>query len=865
MGRNEVTMQFLWGDPPRPDVGAFSPRRSEWWQQYSASLRLSSVAVEELYTSSQGLVALLPDPKDWMTTGRAFRGLVVGAVQSGKTASMIGLTAMALDQGYRIVVVLSGSKDDLRRQTARRFNVQLLRRSDLIPGGNGARTLPNGAGGDALPAFALPYDLDAHQYAAFHLGLQSALEHGHPAVIVVKKHTASLATVRRKLEIAYRRFGVESLATLVLDDECDDASVDREGMPVPMAIAGLWRREGAHPLVSYVGYTATSAANLLQHRDNDLFPSDFVSLLRFASDEKSALSFAEPSPDQWYTGGQAYYESFGDEPGANDNFMVVTSVDTTQLHRGVHLNFSLHDAMRAYVVSGAFRLALCPDCSLTQAGRLPPPHSMLVQTSAAQSDHKAWLSAIVDRFGGMRVRRDCEYKWAVESVVQDVAEDEEGWYRWYLEFLQSRARVLEERPRVGSGGIVTWEQVRRCIPAFIAELKIKVVNSDEEVGSDLDFSPRIGSNGEVSRPQDLFVIVIGGAKLSRGLTIEGLCITYFTRWNPSPTEDTVLQLSRWYGYRGPHLEFCRLFTTPEIYSQLREMEGNDRELREELAGLMDAGRSPADAALVIATNPKALPTGKLGEGRVHDLAFSPFSTVFRYVETLDAELERCNESLALNLVAAVKERPHSLVTSASGAVRGLLSWNWTAPQVADVLEGLAFTSHNPSAVGNPARDFYRRPDPARPIVSGLGLVEDPYQVAAYLREWFAIGAAPLFSVGVAFGEMDEDVQPFEFSLVNREINADSMVVGGWTGRRAGWRGDQLFDDPGGTQLVAGTAERRSGAAGLLLMYVVHKNAVGRQERGQRRLYHTPVFGIVIPDGGPTWRKVTVDRRRVIAE
>lgn len=862
-----MTVQFLWEGAARPDPEAFTPRRSTWWQQYARGLHLSAAAKKELYESSRSLLALLPDPQGWGAAEKPFRGLVVGAVQSGKTGSMIGLTAMALDQGYRIVVVLSGNKDDLRRQTARRFNVQLLHRSDLIPGGGGARTLAQEETRDAIPAFGLPYDRDAHQYAAFHNSFQSALGQGQSAVIVIKKHMSSLGDVRRKLEIAYERLGVTSLPTLVLDDECDDASIDRQAMLVPTAIAGLWRRSGDHPLAVYVGYTATSAANLLQQRDNDLFPKNFVSLLRYPSDEDSALSFAEPSPDLWYTGGHTYYEAFGDEPGPSDNFLVATDVDREQLQGLVQSNTSLVDAVRAFVIGGAYRLALQPGWSLDQSSRFPKPHSMLVQTSASQTDHRIWLSAVAQLFEGTRDRGrlDLAHHWSVNSVMQDVHRDEARWRRWYDEFVGSRARVLEERPRVGSGGVATWEQVKASISPFVQELRIKVVNSDQDVGSDLDFAPRTEGEGTVSRPQDVFVIVIGGAVLSRGLTIEGLCLTYFTRWNPSPTEDTVLQLSRWYGFRGAHLEFCRLFTTPDIYGQLCDMEVNDRELRDQLATLMQARRSPADAALVISTNPKALPTGKIGEGKIHDLSFSPFASVFRRVEDTDVTLERRNEEVALRLVETVRARGQQRVVAASGTLRGTVGHDWSAVEVADVLETLCFADHNPSAVSNPARDYYRRPDLTRPIVLGRNLTDDPYQVAAYLRQWAVEGGAPGFNVGVAFGEMVTDIQPFDFPLVNREITSDAEVVGGWTGRRAGWRGDQLFDDPEGSQVIAGTMERKEGAKGLLLMYVVHKDAVGRHGRGKQRAHHTPVFGIVIPDGGPTWRRVTVDRRRVVTE
>jgi hypothetical protein len=407
--------------------------------------------------------------------------------------------------------------------------------------------------------------------------------------------------------------------------------------------------------------------------------------------------------------------------------------------------------------------------------------------------------------------------------------------------------------------------VRACIPAFVEFLRIKVVNSDEEIGSDLDFAPRIGAEGNVLRPKDVFVIVIGGAKLSRGLTIDGLCVTYFTRWTPSPTEDTVLQLSRWYGYRGPHLEFCRLFTTPEIHERLREMHDNDRDLREGLASLMRTQKSPVDAAIVIRTNPKALPTAKIGQGKVYDLSFSPFATVFRHVECTDADLQGVNQAVALELVEGVQRRSPERVVAASGSVRGMVSGDWSATEVAEVLEGLLYSDHNPSAAANPARDYYRRPDNTRAIVGNRNLTEDPYQIAAYLRQWAAQGDAPTFNVGVAHGELAAMVEPFAFPLVNRKITDSGEVIGGWTGRRAGWRGDQLFDDPEGGQVVPGTMERYKGATGLLLLYVVHREAVGRHGGGKVRPYHTPVLGIVIPDGGPLWRRVTVDRRRVVAE
>ena len=126
----------------------FAPRASRWWGQYRSTLTLSAASVESLRQASLSIVGALPDPLSWGKLPTPFRGLVVGSIQSGKTAAMIGITAVALDQGFKVIVVLAGTKDDLRRQTARRFNTHLLRQCDMIPDAGGATTLgrPPGPG-----------------------------------------------------------------------------------------------------------------------------------------------------------------------------------------------------------------------------------------------------------------------------------------------------------------------------------------------------------------------------------------------------------------------------------------------------------------------------------------------------------------------------------------------------------------------------------------------------------------------------------------------------------------------------------------------------------------------------------------------
>jgi Z1 domain-containing protein len=853
-------MQFLWGGPePRPTPAGFVPRSSRWWQQYSKQLRVSRPALTELYRTSCDIVSLLPDPIAWKESARPFRGVVVGAVQSGKTSSMIGLSALALDQGFKIIVVLAGGKDDLRQQTARRFNGQLVHQRDPIPDSGGAFTLsplvpdkPNGG-------IALPFSVDIHQWAPGFLKIRGSLAKNEPCVFVIKKHLASLAAMRVYLTRAYGEFGADSLPTLVLDDECDDASVEQEQAPIPEAIANLWRCSPT-PAVAYVGYTATAAANLLQQPANELYPEHFVYMLRYPDSEETPLTFHEPNPENWYCGSECFYEAFAQDPGVVENFLISSSVAPHEPDGSVENNRSLVDAIRAYLVSGAYRLALQPGTDFDNASRLPAPHSMLIQTSPLVGEHGRILNGLAELFGGAR-QADGAFTINADRIQLDVERNPEGWRAWYEKFSQSRERLYLERPSPRSECLVTWDKILELLPAVATRVRIKAINSDPQLGQELDYSPRLMKDGSQQAPSDIYVIAVGGAKLSRGLTLEGLSISYFTRWTPNPTDDTILQISRWFGYRGSHLAFCRLFTTSAIHESLCEIHENDNDLRFQLAHLMAEHKTPRQAGLILKCNPRALPTSKIGSGRIFDLRFSPYQAVFAHLES--SELAGQNELAALRFIGRVRARHCERVFTAQGSLRGEISRDWSAVEVADALDLFALSYHNPSLAGNPTAPFHRRPDETRPTRSALRFRSDPYQVAAYLREWVdqaqrgAANEPPKFDVGFARGQLTDDIQPFDYPLIDRVVTKEGKLIGQWTGRSSGWRGDALFDEPDARLLLARSTLRGRGLKGLLLLYVIHKTARGREGRGDIRRSHTPTFGISIPEGGPSLRRVTV--------
>jgi hypothetical protein len=851
---------FLWDKRNEPPSEAdYVPAEGAWWAQFYsgvvASGGLTTAALAELTKSSRAIAGMLPRPGAW-TRPRPFKGVVVGAVQSGKTQSMMGVAATAIDNGYRIVIVLAGLKDDLRTQTARRFNEQLLLQSDPIPGVPGGTTLgkPRGPTGEAR-GFASPYTADAHDYGPLAPGMARALSAGQPCVVVVKKHPTSLGDLQMVLAGIYDEFGAENLPTLILDDECDEATVPggEQEKAVPESIIRLWKSGGTIPPVAYVGYTATAAANLLQHPNWALYPH-WVYLLRYPASIESKIQFFEASSDNCYSGGDCFYSEFGDAPGENDNFLVSDSIDPGEVCQPIQSNGSLLDAFRAYFVGGAYRLALDPGRSFDSVDRLPRPHSMMIHTSAAQEDHWKWAEGILRLFGKKEFKESYGFD---ESVLWARLEAEEAlWKGWYDRYLRSREQIYESRPHDGAQAHVTWHQVKGRLREVFRNVRLKVVNSDEGSGS-LDFKPPLDGAGRPLRPPDLYVVAVGGSRLSRGITVEGLCTSYFARTARLRHDDTVLQMCRWFGYRGRYLEFCRIFTTPAAYVGLKEVAENDLQLRIQLARMMEERRTPEEATLAFCASPYALPTAKNAAGVPVDLTFSPYSKMLSRLEV--GACAENNEKMALALVRCIRNRKHDAIRRQNGLLRGYLSQGWSFSQVADILDSWEFEGHNPVPEQKLISQYYRPAAVGRLQMDGIEWRSDPYQIAAYLRYWSNVAddqgvGAPEFNVGVGFGELEDSSEPFDFPLLNREVTGENDAVGGWTGRSPNWRGDLVFDNPS-PRLLDDRNNRLKGAPGLLLLYVIHKNARGRRGNGTVRNWHAPMFGISIPEGGPTFMRI----------
>jgi len=797
-------------------------RGSKWWDSYRNRLPSDDIRLGHLEASSKQIVALLPDPINWGQRSSPFKGLVVGAIQSGKTASMIGVSAVALDQGYKVIVVLTGNSEDLRRQTALRFNTQLLGQSDRRLGTVPVYTVKERRGNGPLGGYAPPYHTDACYNQALPMFIDKYLMLDQPIVIVVKKEVTNLESLGGALRSVNLSAHSSPVPILVLDDECDEGSVGASGSenPTPQAIEQIWTSSTEEMRVAYVGYTATAAANLLQDIENPLFPSEFGYLLRYPQDSDGPLTTYQPDYDDWYTGGDVFYRNFGLEPGEAGNFLVRTDV-TAQESQSPLENKSLYDALIAFLVGGAYRLALQPDCSFDDPSRLPKPHSMLIQVSQSMRDHEAWRDAVKDLLGGSE-QPDRTIVFNAERLLSRVEAEEGRWKEWFNNFYRSKHQLHFERPRRAEYSVITWEDVAECLGNVFSHTRLKVVNSDPDHGSNLNFDSGWSSDGEVL-PEDIYVIIIGGQKLSRGITIEGLCVSYYTRQANKPFADSTLQISRWFGYRGRQIEFCRLFTTEKSYSVLLDIHENDQDYRLRLATIGDRHQSLDEARIALRESPTYRLTAKQGsQARTYTLAFSPHTKLYSRVEV--ESLAARNEVWAASIIKRAKSHGYKTMYFADGTEKGILSPHWSAENIADILDGMSLTDHNPDATLYPSPEFYRSAESDRPLNRLLEINEDPYQVAAYLRFWAQSerNIPPLFDIAIPFGNSVDGNDPFDFPLLDRAISSDTHELrDSWTGPFYARDEGPYLDEPPDNQIDR-AGHRKKGSRGLLALYVVHK-------------------------------------------
>ncbi len=705
----------------------------------------------------------------------------MGSVQSGKTASMLGVSALAIDNGLDIIVVLAGTRLSLWRQTYERLvqqldsgeeNAQKIKRRLLCP--------PPGI---ALSEQTLPLSAT---YRLPPAQVRQRLNQGRPLIIVAMKQTDHLhalaASLRANVFSAVKELD-RTVHMLVLDDEADDGSildaiVESSQDPIygrlkqiPRAIANLWDPPQGSPenlFSTYIAYTATPQANLLQEDHNPLAPRDFLISLRTPLDIGQPVDTTDPGnlnaprsstyPEtagirSYYTGGEVFYRR------AEAAKLCVPTTNSVQQ--------DLADAVRAFLVAGAIRLhrsgKLGPASAITQQfdtkdealDSAASPHSMLYHPSAAIQDHfrgaedvLIW-AGIQDR-ATARDMLDAGDARLPHALVDQLQADPAPWAQW-LEKYRASARAIEDEFDVLPLTVFPdWQTVETLlIREVIPGTRIAVVNSDLNADDRPAYAPsQDPDTGKWSAARDLCTIFVSGNVMARGLTLEGMTTALFQRSSANPLADTQMQMQRWFGYRGSYIELCRVFASSDQLSLFRAYHDVDEAVRTAITERMMSGAP--EPTVLQGLNFEA--TGKIAG--VGNLPLSPGARPF---VTVINDSRRADPNA--DIVAGLFARPSSDLTVANVLRGRILDIPLELTEAAELLDGLTFADYRPGSEGfhadfwngiearanavAPLSDspFYRPPvrdgrgDPPRRAC--------PYAIAAYLRLWCASLTRPI--------------------------------------------------------------------------------------------------------------------------
>jgi hypothetical protein len=556
-----------WLNARKPSIDPF------YWQRFEKLLKRKGwppQVVGTLDRVSDEILDLLGNPAQDDRWKR--RGLVVGDVQSGKTATYTALTCKAGDAGYRLIILLTGTLENLRRQTQERMDegfvgldssgelttVRTIRKNRNVGVGLIDGTRAAGVFTSRLKDFnkellnALGFRLDAFKI---------------PVLVVMKKNRSILLNLEKWLaEFNAGSDGKITAPVLVIDDEADNASVntrkdDEDPAEINRRIRSLLER---FTRSSYIGFTATPFANVFIDPDtndemlgNDLFPRDFIYALEAPSN---------------YFGPQAI---FGDEP-RRDTLRFIEDADPIfpPRHKSTlqveSLPASLLDAARSFLLATTVR---------DLRGEGPTHRSMLVNVSHFTNVQEqvvvllhTWLS---------QVQQDIRnYSQLESNEALRNGNLSELKHTWELEFAECG---------------FSWEDIQAGLGESVLPISIKAVNQRTGAAS-LDFAQH--------KETGLRVIVVGGNSLSRGLTLEGLSTSYFYR--STKMYDSLLQMGRWFGYRDNYEDLCRVWLADEAVHWYSHIAAATDELRQELRRMREERRKPIDFGLKVRAHPGAL-------------------------------------------------------------------------------------------------------------------------------------------------------------------------------------------------------------------------------------------------------------------
>jgi len=556
-----------WYDPQKI-AGAF------FWTRYrDYLLRLkgwTQDAIDSINDSTNEIMKSLGNPSDVKPFDK--RGLVLGYVQSGKTANFTGLINKAYDVGYKLVVVLSGIHNDLRAQTQLRLDEEVVGNALDKEGNPGGVALIYSNTSDKIISTLTTVDQDISSGTSRIHNLNQA------SLIVAKKNSVVLEALKDLLEHHVKLFNLD-IPVLIIDDEADQASVDTSKEEEdPKTINRLIRQIlDVFTRKCYVGYTATPFANLLigaetktEDEGYDLYPKDFL------------VGLLKPKD---YCGPEEFFNVREEADDLRPSLIRMLHEPDTSVFTGIRKKGDadkfeqvppqMEESILAFLLTIALR---------NLRGQRNKHNSMLIHTSRFKDVQSSVKDGVERAFQDVRdkIKYDpvSEVSLKMKSLYEeDIIPTSNEW--------SDAIRTFQ------------WEEVYEELRVCIEKVQVFEINGNSKDA--LDYH-RYKENG-------LNVIAVGGDKLSRGLTLEGLSITYYFR--NTLMYDTLMQMGRWFGYRKGYMDLCRIYTSGEIASNFEHLAIAMIELRKEFDNLAYLKKSPREYAVKMLSHPSMTLTSPL--------------------------------------------------------------------------------------------------------------------------------------------------------------------------------------------------------------------------------------------------------------
>ncbi|WP_353848055.1 Z1 domain-containing protein [Accumulibacter sp.] len=555
-----------------------------YWSRYRRLLNLKGLpksVVDATDEVTDRVLDRLGNPKNMSPWSR--RGMVVGHVQSGKTANYTGLICKAADAGYRLIVVIAGIHNNLRNQTQARIDEGFIGRDTgrLAHANKAQRQKIIGVGTFDQREFpvSLTNTLRDFNKATATTNTSQIGQYNVPVVLVIKKNPSTLKNLVEWLKEHSVHQGTQMVSQpmLLIDDEADNASINTAYSRDEVTRINGQIREllSLFHRSCYVGYTATPFANIFIDPDTDdealkqdLFPRHFIIGL--------------DAPSNYFGAQKVFLDARDRHVRLIDDNEDILPMKHKIDHPVDVLPDTLVRAVRSFIVARAIR---------NVRGQQASHASMLVNASRftdVQGRLRSRIADVVDR-----IRDAVAVDGAKGRVALRNPEIADLHAVWETEYADAEG--------------ADWSQVQARLHEVLIAAKVVEVNASKRSQA-LDYD--LGGEHGVT------IIAVGGFSLSRGLTLEGLTVSYFLR--NSMMYDTLMQMGRWFGYRPGYEDLCRVWIPADGVGWYAHIHEAMDDLQAQLKRMELAKATPEQFGLAVRSHPESLivtARNKMGSGR----------------------------------------------------------------------------------------------------------------------------------------------------------------------------------------------------------------------------------------------------------